>query len=56
MTLRMDTFKEKQYLDNLCAQGKLPWQVWKEKEIASGAKKKILKTNSLPRAEKVLVD
>ena len=25
----MDTFKEKQRLDNLCAQGKLPWQVWK---------------------------
>jgi glucose-1-phosphate cytidylyltransferase len=26
----MDTFKEKQQLDDMCARGSIPWQVWRE--------------------------
>jgi hypothetical protein len=28
----MDTFKEKQALDDKVAQGDSPWQVWKERQ------------------------
>jgi glucose-1-phosphate cytidylyltransferase len=27
----MDTFKDKQFLDDLVSKGEAPWQVWKEK-------------------------
>ena len=28
----MDTFKDKQFLDDLVSKGEAPWQVWKKKE------------------------
>jgi glucose-1-phosphate cytidylyltransferase len=52
----MDTFKEKQHLDHLCAQGKLPWQVWKEKENSCISKISKLNNPSQTKQEKVLVD
>lgn len=30
----MDTFKDKQVLDDLAARDEMPWQVWKEKDLA----------------------
>ena len=30
----MDTFKDKQALDDLCANGRAPWEVWKR--VAGG--------------------
>ena len=32
----MDTFKEKQQLDDLYARGTAPWEVWKEREPEDG--------------------
>ena len=29
----MDTFKEKQQLDDMYAQGKRPWEVWKNQQL-----------------------
>jgi glucose-1-phosphate cytidylyltransferase len=29
----MDTFKEKQMLDDMYGKGDTPWEVWKEKEL-----------------------
>jgi len=35
----MDTFKDKQQLDDMCAHGKVPWQLWKtDIDAASGSK------------------
>jgi glucose-1-phosphate cytidylyltransferase len=33
----MDTFKDKQFLDDLHAKGKAPWEVWRETSRRSGA-------------------
>ena len=31
----MDTFKEKQELDDLCTKGMAPWQLWKQPEAGA---------------------
>jgi len=33
----MDTFKDKQRLDDLYARGDAPWEIWKQAEPAAGA-------------------
>ncbi len=32
----MDTFKEKQALDDLWSKGKAPWEVWKPQRLRAG--------------------
>ncbi len=42
----MDTFKEKQELDDLCAAGKAPWMVWQNEKQNERSSRSSLKTTS----------